>query len=63
MEERGDVALVKLDRPPANALDPELLAESAIAVAQAVHHIRPETKIQPKYSTNTGVPGAVEGQP
>jgi thioredoxin reductase (NADPH) len=38
-------------------------AESAIAVAQAVHHIRPETKIQPKYSTNTGVPGAVEGQP
>jgi thioredoxin reductase (NADPH) len=38
-------------------------AESAIAVAQAVHHIRPETNIQPKYSTNTGVPGAVEGQP
>jgi ferredoxin/flavodoxin---NADP+ reductase len=38
-------------------------AESAVAVAQAVHHIRPETKIQPKYSTNTGVPGAVEGQP
>jgi ferredoxin/flavodoxin---NADP+ reductase len=38
-------------------------AEAAIAVAQAVHHIRPETKIQPKYSTNTGVPGAVDGQP
>jgi ferredoxin/flavodoxin---NADP+ reductase len=38
-------------------------AEAAIAVSQAVHHIRPETKIQPKYSTNTGVPGAVEGQP
>src|SRR3954451_12803811 len=37
-------------------------AEAAIAVAQAVHHIRPEMKIQPKYSTNTGVPGAVEGQ-
>ena len=37
-------------------------AEAAIAVAQAVHFIRPETKIQPKYSTNTGVPGAVEGQ-
>ena len=37
--------------------------EAAIAVAQAVHHIRAETKIQPKYSTNTGVPGAVEGQP
>ena len=37
--------------------------EAAIAVAQAVHHIRPEMKIQPKYSTNTGVPGAVEGQP
>jgi hypothetical protein len=28
-----------------------------------VHQIRPEMKIQPKYSTNTGVPGAVEGQP
>jgi ferredoxin/flavodoxin---NADP+ reductase len=38
-------------------------AEAAIAVAQAVHLIRPEMKIQPKYSTNTGVPGAVEGQP
>jgi ferredoxin/flavodoxin---NADP+ reductase len=38
-------------------------AESAIAVAQAVHEIRPEMKIQPKYSTNTGVPGAVAGQP
>jgi thioredoxin reductase len=38
-------------------------AEAAIAVAQAVHHIRPEVRIQPKYSTNTGVPGAVEGQP
>ena len=37
-------------------------AEAAVAVAQAVHHIRPETKLQPKYSTNTGVPGAVEGQ-
>ena len=38
-------------------------AEAAIAVAQAVHHIRPEVKIQPKYSTNTGVPGVVEGVP
>jgi thioredoxin reductase (NADPH) len=38
-------------------------AEAAIAVAQAVHEIRPDTKLQPKYSTNTGVPGAVEGQP
>jgi thioredoxin reductase len=38
-------------------------AEAAIAVSQAVHHIRPETKIQPAYSTNTGVPGAVAGQP
>jgi thioredoxin reductase (NADPH) len=37
-------------------------AEAAIAVSQAVHYIRPDTKIQPKYSTNTGVPGAVEGQ-
>jgi thioredoxin reductase (NADPH) len=38
-------------------------AESAVAVAQAVHEIRPEVKLQPKYSTNTGVPGAVAGQP
>ncbi len=38
-------------------------AEAAVAVAQAVHEIRPEVKIQPKYSTNTGVPGAVDGQP
>jgi len=38
-------------------------AESAVAVAQAVHEIRPDTKIQPKYSTNTGVPGVVAGQP
>jgi thioredoxin reductase (NADPH) len=38
-------------------------AESAIAVAQAVHEIRPDTKLQPKYSTNTGVPGVVAGQP
>ncbi len=38
-------------------------AESAIAVAQAMHEIRPEVKLQPKYSTNTGVPGAVAGQP
>jgi thioredoxin reductase (NADPH) len=33
-------------------------AEAAIAVAQAVHHIRPEMKLQPAYSTNTGVPGS-----
>jgi ferredoxin/flavodoxin---NADP+ reductase len=38
-------------------------AEAAIAVSQAVHFIRPETKLQPKYSTNTGVPGGAEGQP
>jgi ferredoxin/flavodoxin---NADP+ reductase len=38
-------------------------AESAIAVAQAVHHIRPEMKLQPAYSTNTGVPGGEPGQP
>src|SRR5215210_3739029 len=38
-------------------------AESAIAVSQAVHTIRPDMKIQPAYSTNTGVPGAVAGQP
>jgi len=37
-------------------------AESAVAIAQAVHHLRPEMRIQPKYSTNTGVPGAIEGQ-
>ena len=38
-------------------------AEAAIAVAQAVHSFRPEMRIQPAYSTNTGVPGAVAGQP
>jgi ferredoxin/flavodoxin---NADP+ reductase len=38
-------------------------SESAIAVAQAIHSFRPEMKIQPKYSTNTGVPGVAEGQP
>ncbi len=38
-------------------------AEAAIAVAQAVRSFRPEMKIQPKYSTNTGVPGGVGGQP
>jgi thioredoxin reductase (NADPH) len=38
-------------------------SESAIAVAQAVHEVRPDMKIQPKYSTNTGVPGVVAGQP
>jgi ferredoxin/flavodoxin---NADP+ reductase len=38
-------------------------AEAAIAVAQAVHSIHPEMKLQPAYSTNTGVPGAVAGQP
>jgi ferredoxin/flavodoxin---NADP+ reductase len=37
-------------------------AEAAMAVAQAVHYLRPEMRIQPKYSTNTGVPGVVEGQ-
>ncbi|MGI8622392.1 MAG: NAD(P)/FAD-dependent oxidoreductase [Solirubrobacteraceae bacterium] len=37
-------------------------AEAAIAVSQAVHFLRPDTKLQPAYSTNTGVPGAVEGQ-
>jgi thioredoxin reductase len=38
-------------------------AESAIAVSQAVHEIRPEVRLQPAYSTNTGVPGVVAGQP
>jgi ferredoxin/flavodoxin---NADP+ reductase len=38
-------------------------AEAAIAVAQAVHHIRPDMKLQPAYSTNTGVPGGAPGQP
>jgi thioredoxin reductase (NADPH) len=38
-------------------------AEAAIAVAQAVHHVRPDMKIQPVYSTNSGVPGVHTGQP
>jgi thioredoxin reductase (NADPH) len=37
--------------------------EAATAVAQAVQAIRPETALQPAYSTNTGVPGVIEGQP
>jgi ferredoxin/flavodoxin---NADP+ reductase len=37
--------------------------EAAIAVAQAVQSFRPDMKLQPAYSTNTGVPGAVAGQP
>jgi thioredoxin reductase (NADPH) len=36
--------------------------EAAVAVAQAVHAIRPDTRLQPAYSTNSGVPGVVEGQ-
>jgi ferredoxin/flavodoxin---NADP+ reductase len=42
---------------------PTGFAESAIAVAQAVHTVRPEVRIQPLYSTNTGVPGVIAGQP
>jgi thioredoxin reductase len=38
-------------------------AESAIAIAQAIHSIRPNMNIQPKYSTNTGIPGTTQGQP
>jgi ferredoxin/flavodoxin---NADP+ reductase len=38
-------------------------SEAAIAVAQAIHRIRPEMKLQPAYSTNTGVPGGEPGQP
>jgi ferredoxin/flavodoxin---NADP+ reductase len=38
-------------------------AEAAVAVAQAIHTIRPTMALQPAYSTNTGVPGAVAGQP
>ena len=33
VESRGDVALVRVDRPPANALDLELLEEGTAAVA------------------------------
>jgi len=33
-------------------------AEAAIAVGQAVHYLRPDMKLQPAYSTNTGVPGS-----
>ena len=37
--------------------------EAAVAVAQAVQHLRPDAQLQPGYSTNTGVPGVVAGQP
>lgn len=36
--------------------------EAAVAVSQAVHRIRPETRLQPGYSTDTGVPGVVAGR-
>jgi ferredoxin/flavodoxin---NADP+ reductase len=38
-------------------------AEAAVAVAQAIHELRPSMALQPAFSTNTGVPGAVAGQP
>jgi thioredoxin reductase (NADPH) len=38
-------------------------AEAATVVAQAVQAIRPDTVLQPGYSTNTGVPGVVAGTP
>jgi len=38
-------------------------AEAAIAVSQAVHHIRPDMKLQPAYSTNTGIPDATPATP
>jgi thioredoxin reductase len=38
-------------------------AEAAVAVAQAIHALRPSRAPQPADSTNTGVPGAVAGQP
>jgi enoyl-CoA hydratase len=34
IEERGDVALVRIDRPPANAMDLELLDEGSRALAE-----------------------------
>jgi enoyl-CoA hydratase len=34
VEEHGDVALVRVDRPPANAMDLELLAEGAAVLAE-----------------------------
>ena len=34
VERRGDVALVRIDRPPANALDPVLLSEGARCVEE-----------------------------
>ena len=37
-------------------------AEAATAVSQAVLSIRPDERLQPGYSTNTGVPGVVDGQ-
>src|SRR5918999_1563264 len=40
VEERGEVALVRVDRPPANALDPELLREGR-AVASSLKESEP----------------------
>lgn len=40
IEERGDVALVRVDRPPANAMDPELLADG-VAVLDELRSAEP----------------------
>jgi thioredoxin reductase (NADPH) len=37
--------------------------EAATAVAGAVRSFRPQERLQPGYSTNTGVPGSIAGQP
>jgi enoyl-CoA hydratase/carnithine racemase len=40
IEEQGDVAIVRVDRPPANAMDPELLTDS-IAATEEVAAMKP----------------------
>ena len=37
--------------------------EAAIAIAQAIHHIRPDMRIQPADSSTLGGPGVTAGQP
>jgi enoyl-CoA hydratase len=34
IEQRGEIALVRIDRPPANAMDPELLGDARAALAE-----------------------------
>jgi enoyl-CoA hydratase len=50
IEERGEIALVRIDRPPANAMDPELLSDGRTVI----HELR---AAEPAAVVITGRPG------